>query len=520
MVVDVTAYNLYTFGLEQDHQITPALRTLSAINRPDFMPPNSKCFPATYTNEIYFTNADSNPELIFKYNIGADSWSSQTVKQNEIVLKESEVILDHDTEVFYAFYNTKIYKMNITDTEGWTLAECWVCNSKNIPDFSPEYKPVMGFAQNHIIFINNPSLQPAQAMVFTIHYGYWQPEIQDYKGAVFPQQDGKIVNLLVPGNTVPMKFGFIPDSNEQGYLVDASQAVNATISFPPPVVKDQVSVYTASTTLIYQLTADNDIYACDISGAETAPDVNLVANWEKVVSLGGKARVFTPVKDATGKDTKSSGSSNTATDSDYTGLSTSVVVILIVGGVLLLVSCVFLVHYRKNEKTYQVKSSLPRNTPKDDGEQRVVWGKDQSDQVEPEDFKPDRDSFVVPVSFLAAAVQAPYVFEPTTENVIEDDYVVVPGETMNEHIVSEIDSLVILPKDPRRLTISGASVFNFNSSTVDENQSTDIAISTVVIEESTSFEAEIEESEHEIDHVLKMDESNCIEGVDDESTKI
>jgi hypothetical protein len=126
-----------------------------------------------------------------------------------IDLSKMNIILDHNTLVFYGLYQNMMYfcSTDASDPNSfkWTL--------QNQSPFPSNYgqNSVVGFGQNHLYFLNSPSLLPGHAIVYVIHYAYWQPEIQLYKGPTFPQIHGQTVSFSMLDNSVPLVFGFVPD---------------------------------------------------------------------------------------------------------------------------------------------------------------------------------------------------------------------------------------------------------------------------------------------------------------------
>lgn len=260
-VVTDAADRGYLFGTPEGDfliGIDELTKLSNSQNRPTFAGAKTQCFLAQYNNALYAVDSSTQ---IFKFYFGNNTWAI-TKTTGDVDPSKMELILDHDTLVFYGLYNQQMYYLVLTGGEedaSWNLM--------NQSPFPPSYVPVVGFSQNHMFYLNLPGQPPSTAQVFVIHYAYWQPEKQVYSGPKFPQSLGKTTFLLKSDNSVPFVFVFIPEDFSYTFLVDAEISANSTVGFPAPTVKDSKAVYTAGFSRIYQLTSNYQLWSLDTSSA-------------------------------------------------------------------------------------------------------------------------------------------------------------------------------------------------------------------------------------------------------------
>jgi hypothetical protein len=215
-----------------------------------------QCLLGQYTNEMYVIKGDNSPN-IYIYNFANRSWNYKKTSGANIL--EMNVVLDHDTNVFYGLYRQQMYYLHLEDGN---VDSKWILQGQS--PFGIDYVPIIGFSQNHLFFLNDPKISPGSAHVFVIHFAYWQPEIQKFKGNAFPQTPGKTVIIPKSDNTVPLIFAFIPRDLTAIYLINAEINTNVTTTLSAPPIKDRDSYYSASFSSIYQLTSDYQIWGLEI----------------------------------------------------------------------------------------------------------------------------------------------------------------------------------------------------------------------------------------------------------------
>jgi hypothetical protein len=256
--------NLFVFSQSQLLKIDKNLQVseIKTKSGPDFKTEFTQCFLEQYSSEIYIINGDSKHEnSIFIYSTAKETWDSKKIS-GPVDTKNMKLILDHDTKVFYGLYEGSMYFMR---TEG---EDSFIWEVQNASGYPKNYSPVVGFSQNHLIFLNDPALKPGEAHFFVIHYAYFQPEITVFNGPKFPQTGGHTASFLKLDNTVPLLFAFVPNDFSGTFIVNADISVNTTKMFDPPTVKDANSIYAANSFKLFQLsTIENHIqmWSLDIS---------------------------------------------------------------------------------------------------------------------------------------------------------------------------------------------------------------------------------------------------------------
>ncbi|KAG9106473.1 hypothetical protein FRC07_008810 [Ceratobasidium sp. 392] len=150
-------------------------------------------------------------------------------------MTQKVAILDHDTNVFFAYSKGNLYQADMSSLKAATPAPLeW--GATNAPNFDATgYAPVMGLAQNHIHFLNRNA--EGQADIFVIHFAYWQPEVQFYapgnNAGTFPQKHGQAASFFTGDNQAQKRFAFLPDDNSKTYVIDVEKNTTTVLPGPP-----------------------------------------------------------------------------------------------------------------------------------------------------------------------------------------------------------------------------------------------------------------------------------------------
>ncbi|KAG8698539.1 hypothetical protein FRC08_005850 [Ceratobasidium sp. 394] len=145
-------------------------------------------------------------------------------------------ILDHDTNVFFAFSKGNLYQADMSSLKAATPTPvAW--GATNAPNFDASgYTPVMGLAQNHIHFLNHGTGE-GLANIFVIHFAYWQPEVQYYapgnNAGSFPQKHGQVASFFAGDVSVQKRFAFVPDDLSKTYIIDVDKNTTTVLPAPP-----------------------------------------------------------------------------------------------------------------------------------------------------------------------------------------------------------------------------------------------------------------------------------------------
>lgn len=179
---------------------------------------NVHCFLSQYTNAIYVINADSkNPLTSYIYDATTKSWSAQTTTTKRAFgggppFDPTNVgaILDHDTNVFYAYSNKELFRLDMALLKSASPeAIPWI--DVQTPNFTSgkstdSYQPVMALAQNHIYFLGVPGIPAGEAKIFVIHYAFMQLDRQLYTGTKFPTMHGGTATFFKEASDVSFVF--------------------------------------------------------------------------------------------------------------------------------------------------------------------------------------------------------------------------------------------------------------------------------------------------------------------------
>lgn len=287
---------------------------ITTSGRPPFDAANTTCYLSQYTNAVYVLSGDSkNASSIYIYDASAKSWSTQAVETGLFDLDSYDAILDHDTNLFYALSLDHVWSLDMGLLKAanstpltWTDAE-----ASPFPPTYP-YRPVMALAQNHIHFLNAPGVPAGSAVIFLIHFAYFQSEPQPYplpNGSAFPATYGQATSFF-QANGVQQEFAFIPEDSSAVYVINVE--TNTTQVLTGPTVKDPGATYFASITALVQLSTNGTVSFLPYQEGQT--DANAGARWSKVGVLLSAAppSTSTPSSSATGT---ASGANATGTGS-------------------------------------------------------------------------------------------------------------------------------------------------------------------------------------------------------------
>lgn len=348
-----TNWNLLAFGFDgkdwnagtQDTWASgsPAPVDITTSGRPPFNSVNTTCYLSQFTNAIYVLNADSaNPSDISIYDATAKSWSTQkvTVGSGGFNPQDFVTILDHDTNVFYAYSSASLFSLDMALLKASTPTPIpW--NTVQSPDLSafpataavttPQtpgantqgYAPTIALAQNHVHFMGVPGLGEGAVKVFVIHFSFMQPAPQVYGN--FPNSHGKTASFFLDQG-VQQEFAYIPDDGSATYVVNVETNTTKTLTGPPTT--DPFASYYASTSALVQLTTDGKVAflaydpATTTSGGTWTPISKLPT--PSFASGGGSGSNGTGPSSSSGGGSLSNGGNNT-TNGAKTGDAASVV---------------------------------------------------------------------------------------------------------------------------------------------------------------------------------------------------
>jgi len=318
-------WNLLAFGFNgkdysagtQDTWASGTVTDITTSGRPPFNSVNTTCYLSQFTNAIYVLNADTaNPTSIYIYDATAKSWSKQTVVTNTFDYSNFATILDHDTNVFYAYSNGEIFSLDMASlTAATATAIPW--NAVQQPDLSAGtsgtitpgantagYQPVLALAQNHVQFLNVPGLPAGSAKIFVIHFSFMQPTPQPF--GKFPTTYGKTASFF-QNTGVQQEFAFIPSDGSATYVVNVESNTTKTLTGPP--VPDPLASYSASTSALVQLT--------------TSGKVAFLAYNQNTTTSGGTWSTITQIPVATFSTSNSSSSTSASGSASGGATSTS-----------------------------------------------------------------------------------------------------------------------------------------------------------------------------------------------------
>ncbi|KDR73239.1 hypothetical protein GALMADRAFT_251824 [Galerina marginata CBS 339.88] len=258
----------YNAGTQDTWSSSGAPTDITTSGRPPFNSASTTCYLSQFTNAIYVLNADTaNPTSVYIYDATAKTWSTQSVTAGKFDPTNFAAILDHDTNVFYAYSNGEIFSLDMALLKSATSSAIpW--NDVQTPDLSATasatptpgantagYQPVVALAQNHIHFLGVPGIAAGNAKIFVIHFSFMQPAPQFY-GTAFPSTHGKAASFFLDAG-VQQEFAFIPDDGSATYVVNVETNTTKTLTGPPQ--QDPFATYAASTSALVQLTASGQV---------------------------------------------------------------------------------------------------------------------------------------------------------------------------------------------------------------------------------------------------------------------
>jgi len=257
----------YDAGTQDTWGSSDAPTDITTQGRPPFDTVNTSCYLSQFTNAIYVVNADSaNPSSVFIYDATAKSWSTQSVTTGKFDPTNFEAILDHDTNVFYAYSGGELFSLDMSSLKAATSSALpW--NDVQNPDLSADsngavtpgantqgYQPVMALAQNHIHFLGISGLPAGDAKIFVIHFSFMQPAPQNY--GTFPSTHGRAASFFLDAG-VQQEFAFIPDDGSATYVINVESNTTKTLTGPPQ--PDPFAQYSASTSALVQLSTTGKV---------------------------------------------------------------------------------------------------------------------------------------------------------------------------------------------------------------------------------------------------------------------
>lgn len=176
------------------------LGDITTSGRPPFDQVNVHCFLSHYI-----------------YDATTKSWSAQTTTTKRAFgggppFDPTNVgaILDHDTNVFYAYSNKELFRLDMALLKSASPeAIPWI--DVQTPNFTSgkstdSYQPVMALAQNHIYFLGVPGIPAGEAKIFVIHYAFMQLDRQLYTGTKFPTMHGGTATFFKEASDVSFVF--------------------------------------------------------------------------------------------------------------------------------------------------------------------------------------------------------------------------------------------------------------------------------------------------------------------------
>jgi uncharacterized membrane protein YgcG len=235
-------------------------------------------------------------------------------------------ILDHDTNVFYAYDDGTMFHLDMGGLKAAnTSAISWL--EVGQPSFdTTNYKPTMALAQNHIHFIGVPNAPAGDAYIFVIHFSFFQPTPQNYPvdngGNPFPSTHGQTASIFKTEG-VQEEFAFIPDDGSATYIINVDS--NSTLPLAGPSDKSS-STFVASPNALVQLTSNGTIYFLPYTPGNA--DQSKAASWTKM-NVQGLPSVATPGSSSSSGGSGGTGggatgsSSGSGTPSGSTGTNTS-----------------------------------------------------------------------------------------------------------------------------------------------------------------------------------------------------
>jgi hypothetical protein len=248
----------------------------------------------------------SNPADIHIYDATAKSWSTQSVQKGSFDTSSFAAILDHDTNVFYAYSGGDLFSLDMELLKSAESSPKQWNDVQKVDWDTSNYQPTMALAQNHVHFIGVPGVNQGSVKIFVIHFSYLQPEPQPFGN--FPNMPGKTASIF-KDQGVQTQFVYVPNDGSATYVLDVTS--NTTQTLKAPMNKDAQAIYFATTTALVQLTSSGSVSYLPIDATNAGANSN--ANWAAVSNL--------PV--ATPASPSSSGSASGAASGSVSGTATA-----------------------------------------------------------------------------------------------------------------------------------------------------------------------------------------------------
>ncbi|KAI0031964.1 hypothetical protein K488DRAFT_51010 [Vararia minispora EC-137] len=288
-------WNLFAFGLDgkdwnagtQDQWASGTATEITASGRPPFDGTATQCFLSQFTNAIYVIDGDkANPSNIHIYDATANSWSTQTTTAGNLDPSSANIILDHDTNFFYAVLNGELFDLDMGLLKSANSSALpW--NDIEATPYGSSYKPTMALAQNHIHFLDVPNTPTGEANIFVIHFSFFQPNPQAYPSngqTVLPAQHGKTASFFQAAG-VQQEFVYIPDDGSNTYVINVE--TNTTQVLAGPTSKDPNAFYFAGITSLVQLDSTGSVSFLSYNQNDTS--ANAKAAWSPISALASVA---------------------------------------------------------------------------------------------------------------------------------------------------------------------------------------------------------------------------------------
>ncbi|KAJ7598611.1 hypothetical protein C8J56DRAFT_848436 [Mycena floridula] len=312
-VVFDSSWNLLVFGLNgkdwsagtQDAWASGTASDITATGRPPFDGTGTTCYLSQFGNLIYVMGADkSNPTSIAVYDVAGKSWFTQAASTGEFDPTKAIAILDHDTDVFYAFGAGEMWSLTMDTLKAAKSDPIpWITQGAATFTTTGYDKPVMALANNHVHFINVPNVPAGSADIFVIHFAFFQVEPQAYGN--FPASHGQTASVFL-ADGVQQEFIYIPDDGSATYVINV--LTNTTQSLPGPATKDASAMYFAAPDTFVQLTSSGAVSFMPYKAG--TPSVS--TSWTPVQNLASLPSGSTPGGSASsGGSSTGSGSSTT-----------------------------------------------------------------------------------------------------------------------------------------------------------------------------------------------------------------
>ncbi|KAF8919451.1 hypothetical protein CPB85DRAFT_1212617 [Mucidula mucida] len=298
-------WNLLAFGFDGkdynagtiDSWSSGSASEITADGRPAFDGENTTCYLSQFFNAVYVVNGDAaNPSDIYIYDAANKAWSKQTTTTGSFDISSATMILDHDTNLFYAVAKSEMWALDMGSlaTANSTALEWVDVSAVGFSNLPSNYDPTIAIAQNHIHFMG---VQAGSADIFVIHFSYFQPEVQSY-GAEFPATHGQAPSFFMDSG-VQQEFAYIPDGGSNVYVVNVETNSTKTLAGPSSQASD--ASYYATVNALLQLSSDGAVtyIPYDASSSDASS-----ASWSSVANLASVATVSSSSSSVSSSGTK------------------------------------------------------------------------------------------------------------------------------------------------------------------------------------------------------------------------